>query len=295
MSSLPDSAGSNDPAASVERPYQDHFARLYHRVIDDSRIGKNGLAAYVALARFADFNSGSTQVRRTKLAEVARLSVRSLDGGMAELVGAGYLAIERIQNVDGSWSPSRYQLLDTALAQAAVLQGGGAAPAPGGSAPAAPPGAAPARGVVQDVHEGGAGAAPLEQETVNERQPNEKPDELPLGGVGGALDLKQSFNRRAQALAAGYVDLVPLSKFPAVLGVVKKALNAGYADDMVRAALVRIAHEGRSVTVDVLRIELEGLTPARAAAANGLSRTEERVQAGMDVARRMAEREASGQ
>jgi hypothetical protein len=279
----------HDPGASVERAYQDHFARLYHRVIDDERIGKLGLAAYTALARFADFSTGTARVKRTTLAEKARLSVRGLDGGLEELVTAGYLLIERIQNADGSWAPSRYQLFDTALAQTVVQKGGSAqdAPPPGaGDAP--PPSAHGAPGVVHTVHEGGAHGATQERETVNERLLNEKPAELPLvGGAPSPLDFKQSINRRAQVLARGYVELVPLSKFPAVLGLAKKALEAGYADDLVSAAMARLADEGRSLTTETLRIELDGMTPRRAAA--GGSRSEERYNAGMDLAARLRE------
>jgi hypothetical protein len=284
-------ADIDDTTAAVERPFQDHFVMAYHRVIDDKRIGKLGLAAYIALARFADFNTKSTQVRRVKLAAVARLSVRGLDAGVDELVGAGYVAVERVKNPDGSWAPCRYQLLDTALAQVAVSAGGGAHGAPGGSAHDAPPPAPPAGGVVQDLHEGGAHGAHQEQETSNKRLLNENAAELPLGAAPATpADLKQSFNRRAQAITRRYVDLVPLSKFPAILGIVKKALNANYADDMVGAALERLAVDGRPVTVDTLRIELDGLTPARVAAANGgPTRTEQRVAAGMDVARQMRE------
>lgn len=288
MSTLPDSGFPHDPGASVERAYQDHFARLYHRVIDDDRIGKLGLAAYTALARFADFNSGLATVKRTTLAEKARLSVRGLDGGLEELVAAGYLLIERIQNADGSWAASRYQLFDTAIAQTVVAQGGsahGAPPPRAGDAP--PPSAHGARGVVHTVQEGGAHGATQERETFNERLLNEKAAELPLvGGSVEPIDVKQVFNRRAQALARGYVELVPLSKFPAILALAKKAMNAGYADDLIAAALARLAEDGRSVTTETLRIELEGMTPRRAAAG---SRTEERVQAGLDLAARLRE------
>lgn len=67
----------------------------------------------------------------------------------------------------------------------------------------------------------------------------------------------------AQAITRAYVDRVPMSRFPAVLGIVRKALKADHDADQVKAALLRLADEGRSVTVETLRIELEGAPPAR--------------------------------
>jgi hypothetical protein len=58
-----------------------------------------------------------------------------------------------------------------------------------------------------------------------------------------------------------------MCKWPAVNGVVIKAIQSGrYSDDEIRDALLRMAAENRSVTVDSLRTELGGLPPARHAA-----------------------------
>lgn len=70
-------------------------------------------------------------------------------------------------------------------------------------------------------------------------------------------------NTQAQTLARHYVELVPLSKFTAVMGIAKQALNAKYESPAITAALTRIAGEGRPLTVDVLRVELEGMPPPR--------------------------------
>lgn len=56
--------------------------------------------------------------------------------------------------------------------------------------------------------------------------------------------------------------------WPAVNGVVLKAVkSARFADDEIRDALLRLASEGRSVTVDTLRTELRGFPPTRGAPA----------------------------
>lgn len=79
-------------------------------------------------------------------------------------------------------------------------------------------------------------------------------------------------SKRAQALAAAYVEQVPLSNFPAVMQVARKAINAGYTDEVLRSALDRMARDRRPVTTDALRIELDGL-PARRGGAAQIHRT----------------------
>lgn len=74
--------------------------------------------------------------------------------------------------------------------------------------------------------------------------------------------------QRAQRLAKGYTDRVPLSAFLAVRAVVAKAIGAGYSDDAVESALSRLVDEGRGVTADSLRIALEG-PPRRRAVGDG--------------------------
>jgi len=64
--------------------------------------------------------------------------------------------------------------------------------------------------------------------------------------------------QRAQALAGLYTEQVPMSRYPAVLGIIRKAIDAGKPDIEITDALRRIAAEGRSLTVETLRIELEG-------------------------------------
>lgn len=57
-----------------------------------------------------------------------------------------------------------------------------------------------------------------------------------------------------------------MCKWPAVNGVVLSAIRSGrFDDDAIRAALLRLAAENRSVTIDTLRTELVGFpaTPQR--------------------------------
>lgn len=70
--------------------------------------------------------------------------------------------------------------------------------------------------------------------------------------------------QRVNRLTKHYTDHpnVSMSNFPAIAGVVRKAVqSARYDDDAIRDALGRLAVDGRSVSVDTLRIELDGLPP----------------------------------
>lgn len=76
-----------------------------------------------------------------------------------------------------------------------------------------------------------------------------------------AADL--TVNQRSKRLTDAYAEAEPMCKWPAVNGIVKRAIEADrWPDDAIRDALLRLAKEGRSVTVDSLRTELNGL-PAR--------------------------------
>lgn len=53
-----------------------------------------------------------------------------------------------------------------------------------------------------------------------------------------------------------------MCKWPAINGVVVLAIKSGkYADDQILAALLRMAESGQTVSVESLRIEIEGFTP----------------------------------
>jgi hypothetical protein len=99
--------------------------------------------------------------------------------------------------------------------------------------------------------------------TTHNPQPIPPSAAEPAVGLG---DTKKAANIAAQNLTRVYTDVVKLSNFPAVMAVVKKARNTGqYADEQIRSALERLAGDGRSVTTDALRYELEGFPAARAA------------------------------
>jgi hypothetical protein len=71
-----------------------------------------------------------------------------------------------------------------------------------------------------------------------------------------------TLTQRSKAITDAYAVAEPMCKWPAVNGIVIKALKAErWADGEVREALLRMAGEKRTVTVDSLRVELDGLPP----------------------------------
>jgi hypothetical protein len=72
--------------------------------------------------------------------------------------------------------------------------------------------------------------------------------------------------QRAKKITDAYAAAEPMCRWPAINGITAKAIKAGrWTDDEIRDALLRLAAERRTVTVDTLRIELDGLPPNRMA------------------------------
>lgn len=72
----------------------------------------------------------------------------------------------------------------------------------------------------------------------------------------------QQLVKTAQDLTNGYVKRVPFTKYVTVLGVVKKALQTGYSVEQVAVGLDGLADDGRPVTINTLRIQMEGMPPS---------------------------------
>lgn len=103
-----------------------------------------------------------------------------------------------------------------------------------------------------DGHESGVSIEhyPLEHYSSEQHQENSAPS-------------APAANTLAQEITKAYTDRVPLSKFVAVMAIVKRALATNlYTPEQITGALTTLADEGRPVTVDSLRIALEG-SPAR--------------------------------
>jgi hypothetical protein len=71
-----------------------------------------------------------------------------------------------------------------------------------------------------------------------------------------------TITQRSKRLTDAYAAAEPMCNWPAVNGVVIKAIKSEkFADEEITAALLRMAKEGRGVTVETLRVELVGLPP----------------------------------
>lgn len=61
-----------------------------------------------------------------------------------------------------------------------------------------------------------------------------------------------------------------MCKWPAINGIVVLAIKSGkYSDDQIHDAMLRLAENGKSVTVENLRLEIEGFAPSTANGKSG--------------------------
>jgi hypothetical protein len=110
------------------------------------------------------------------------------------------------------------------------------------------------------------------------------PTVLPPASPNGIapVPVVESLIQRAGRLTKAYTDHQPMSNFVAIRGIVKKAIAADHTDAEIVSALVRLVRDGRGVTTETLRVELQGL-PAPRGQPKG-STTDERVMAGLTLA-----------
>lgn len=68
--------------------------------------------------------------------------------------------------------------------------------------------------------------------------------------------------QRSKIITDAYYAIEPMSKWPAINGIVRHAINSKkYADDQILDAVLRLANEGRTVSIETLRIEITGFVP----------------------------------
>lgn len=102
-----------------------------------------------------------------------------------------------------------------------------------------------------------------------------------------------SVTQRSKRITDTYANAEPMCKWPAVNGVVIKAIQTDrWSDGEIEAALLRLAKEGRSVTVETLRVELTGIPP-RASPTVRPSTTDQRVNAALAFAAELEAEESS--
>lgn len=81
--------------------------------------------------------------------------------------------------------------------------------------------------------------------------------------------------QRSKRITDAYAEIEPMCKWPAINGVVLHAIKIGkWTDEEIEAAVIRLAKDGRTVTIESLRIELQGFAPR----INGTTRSDGRYQ-----------------
>jgi hypothetical protein len=82
-----------------------------------------------------------------------------------------------------------------------------------------------------------------------------------------------TITQRSKRITDAYHAAQPMCRWPAINGIVQLAIKSNkYDDGEIEAAMLRLAKEGRSVSVESLRIELEGLVPLPPGRASPTSR-----------------------
>lgn len=114
----------------------------------------------------------------------------------------------------------------------------------------------------------------------------------PAAANGSRHDAPLTITQRSKRITDAFVAARPLSKWPAINGIVIRAIKTEcYADDEIQAALLRLVEENTPVTIETLRVELEGLPP-RTTSAIGRRDQAEQEQFARQMAR-AADRENS--
>lgn len=136
--------------------------------------------------------------------------------------------------------------------------------------------------------------------TVRHQERQISSDQNPAPTVLPATPAGASITQRSKRITDAYAAAEPMCRWPAINGVVIKAIKSGrFTDGEIHAALQRLAVEGRSVTVETLRVELSGIPPGTVALRpNGHapprpSTTDRAVAAGLALGAKFAEREPS--
>lgn len=76
--------------------------------------------------------------------------------------------------------------------------------------------------------------------------------------------------QRSKPITDAYHEAQPMCKWPAINGIVVLAIKSGkYSDDQIHDAMLRLAENGKSVTVENLRLEIEGFAPSTANGKSG--------------------------
>lgn len=193
------------------------------------------------------------QVNRTFLEAAATDGKEALNSGLRELREAGYLTTEREHDEDGRFQGTSYMLHREPVGRETVRR------------ETRPTGDPPQR---ESSSKRDQGKEPLADADAPEAATPEPELAAEAESSSGALfDVPQAkpagktnpTNTAAKRLADAYYDaLEGLTNWNAARAVAAKALKAGHTEPDIRAALLRIADLGWTLTAEKLRSQLRG-------------------------------------
>jgi len=229
------------PSVTVDRG---PFEMVPHWLLDEP-ISAQALRLYLLMRRHGN-TDGTCFPSRKRLAAQLHASPSTVDRAKGELIEVGALCERRRMSQDGDWTSNLYHVHWERGVDCRHLGG--------------------------PVYEEGSPVydetPPASDETgpprvTNELIPTRNSDPLTqTAAVADAPALTEG--QLVNALTRYYTDLVPLSNFPAIAGVVRKAVRTQvYSAQEIADALTRMAADRRPVTTDSMRIELEGLPEPR--------------------------------
>jgi GntR family transcriptional regulator len=221
------------------------FEMIPHWLLDED-ISPQAIRLYLVLRRHGN-RDGTSFPGRKHLAKQLHVSASTIDRAKAELTEVGAICERRRESEDGDWTSNLYHVHWDRIDGCRKIKG------------ASDDYRSP---VYEDTPPADEGTGPPYM--ANEPIPNKNLDPLTQTvAVADAPALTEG--QLVNAITRTYTDRVPLSNFPAVAGVVRKAVRAQrYSAQQIVDALGRMVDDGRPVTTDALRIELEGLPTQRA-------------------------------
>jgi DNA-binding transcriptional MocR family regulator len=217
------------------------FEMVPHWLLEESQISAQALRLWLVLRKHGDETKTSFPGRK-RLGDMLGVSRSTVTRAAQELVDMGAMCYRQRSSDDGDWSSNEYHLHWVSVRHCTFFSGLGS------------PQAAYPRPQVDD------GSPQVSHKLILNN--SDLPNQDLKSEKQGATSAPSDDNRLAQEITKTYTDRVPLSKFVAVLGIVKRALKADYTADQITDALAALADEGRPVTVDTLRIQMEGGLPA---------------------------------
>lgn len=238
------------------------------------RTEAKGLQQHVllALANYHNKDDGQCNPSIAELADCTGLGATTIRRTLRQLEEAGWIKTDATKGGRRQRAHYRLQFDATAETRPERPSNGGGETRPDGPSiasktPPERPGSPPETRPERPLNPAGAADVVPRTHIPSEPTTTEGAAVATPGAVDGGLfdepstpqTAERDRSKLAQAITNSYRERVPMSRHPAVLGIVKFALKTGlYSGEDILAAALRLADEGRSLTTETLRIEIEG-------------------------------------